>query len=77
MPTPFSPSDPGRYQWIMDHRKLIFWICLAGTLITGYLQVAQNKQLKNEAAPEGIMSLETYFSFTSDTSIVAAWQQVK
>lgn len=49
----------------------------AGAFITGYVQVLQNKFLKTDLAPHGVVSLETTFNFTKDTAIVGAWKSME
>jgi hypothetical protein len=65
------------YQFLLTHKRRLFWIFFAGAFITAYVQIIQNKSLKNELAPNGIRSLQTEFNFTKDTAIVGSWNSVK
>jgi hypothetical protein len=70
-----NSTAPAYYRWILDHRKPLFWSLLVLTVLSGYVQILQNKWLKNETAPNGIMSLEMSRSFTTDTAIVFSWNK--
>jgi hypothetical protein len=51
----------------------LFWPALAGTLIILLLQLKDQPVLRTDAAPMGIVSLETG-NYRTDTAIVASWR---
>lgn len=65
------------YQFLLINKRRFFWIFFAGAFITGYVQVLQNKTLKNDLAPSGVITLEKAFSFAKDTAIVGSWNSTK
>jgi hypothetical protein len=63
------------YGFVARNFHRLFWPALAGTLIVLLLQLKDQSSLRTDAAPMGIVSLETG-SYRTDTAIVASWKSV-
>jgi hypothetical protein len=62
------------YYFIERNFHLIFWPVLVAALIVGNMQLKDKTYLQNDAAPQGIVSLELGKSLQQDRDIIASWK---
>ncbi|MBS1597061.1 MAG: hypothetical protein JST75_02465 [Bacteroidetes bacterium] len=67
---------PTFFSFETNRFRILFWIFFICALITGYIQALQNKDLTNETATSGIISLETSGSYQRDTAIISSWKTI-
>jgi len=63
------------YHFIQSNFKILFWPVFAATFIVAFLQLKDQTYLKNDKAPQGIVSLELGPTHASDSTIIQSWKQ--